>query len=89
MTLPVAVLYVWGVVVQSDVVRAVRELAPDGDWVTAEEVGAYLDIAMSRAVIALDAAVSAGDLGSTWWDPVEIDGMPVGAPTMRYRLRTV
>ena len=75
--------------VPSEVVRAVRHLEPDGDWVPVDEVAAYLNIETSEALIALDAAVSAGDLGSTWWDPVQVDGLPVGAPIMRYRLRNV
>jgi hypothetical protein len=72
-----------------DVVRAVRELAPDGDWVLVAEVADHLGIEVSSAVIALDAAVRAGALGSSWWDPIEIDGIPTGAPIMRYRLKDV
>jgi hypothetical protein len=89
LALSTVIPYVWVVALRSEVVRAVRQLAPDGDWVPLDEVATYLNIEISEAVIALDAAVSAGDLGSTWWDPVEVDGLPVGAPIMRYRIRNV
>jgi len=54
-----------------------------------DEVAPYLGIEVSETLVALDLAVGAGDLGSTWWDPIEIDSLAVGAPIMRYRLKNV